>query len=74
MKRFPAKVKGSRLDPREKRHSHRGALDSRTPHCCPGISMGVETQQCWWALPQGLSPCPTSPCQRLPNTQGEGTA
>lgn len=43
MKRFPAKVKGSRLDEEERRHSCRGALDPPTPPCCLGIPMESET-------------------------------
>lgn len=38
MKRFPAKVKGSRLDPGERRHGHRGALDSYGLFTAPWVS------------------------------------
>lgn len=43
MNRFPAKVKGSRLDSEERRHSHRGACDPPTPHCCLGVFTGAKT-------------------------------
>lgn len=43
MKRFPAKVKGSRLDAGERRHGHRGRLDSPVAHCSSGVRMEVET-------------------------------
>lgn len=43
MNRFPAKVKGSRLDSEERRHRHRGPRDPPTPQCCLGVSTGART-------------------------------
>lgn len=79
MNRFPAKVKGSRLDSEERRHRHRGARDPPTPHCCLGVSTGTRTHISPSAGAGGHSPrdpltAPVPHCHRLPDIQGEGPA
>lgn len=80
MNRFPAKVKGSRLDSEARRHSHRGARDPPTPHCCLGVSTGAQTHLSSRQVLVGTGPrtlsltAPGPHCHRLPDTRGEGTA
>lgn len=78
MKRFPAKVKGSRLDTEERRHICRGALDPPTPHCCLDVSTGAEThisprQVLVGTVLRTLS-LPNTLLPGLPDNQREGTA
>lgn len=70
MKRFPAKVKGSRLDPAERRHGHRGALDSYSPLPPRCLNRNGDPHLVSTALKAPL-PSPAPPARGCPTSTGK---